>query len=187
MKTYKIFAINPGSTSTKVALFEDAKECFNKNVTHEAAKLKEFKEISDQLIFRRDVVLGEVAAAGYTLDSVDAFASCGGGLLACEGGVYNIGDVLLNHAVTGANGVQHPANLGAQLAKEFARKYGKPAFVVNPPDVDEFHDLARITGIKDVYRTSHLHALNLKETAIRHAASQGKKYEDCNFIVCHIG
>ena len=86
-----------------------------------------------------------------------------------------------------ANGVQHPAQLGSQLAHEFASAHGKRAFVVNPPDTDELCDEARMTGIKGVYRHVHLHALNLKETAIRHATSQGKRYEDCNFIVCHIG
>jgi butyrate kinase len=85
------------------------------------------------------------------------------------------------------NGVQHPAQLGSQLAHEFALKYNKPAFVVNPPDTDELCDLARMTGVKGIYRNVHLHALNLKETAIRHAASMGKKYEECCFIVCHIG
>lgn len=107
--------------------------------------------------------------------------------MAVEGGVYNVGDILLDHARRGANGIQHPAQLGSQLAAEFAHKYNKPAFVVNPPDTDELCDLARITGIKGVYRSGHMHALNLKETAIRHAASMGRKYEDCNFIVCHIG
>ena len=84
--------------------------------------------------------------------------------------------------------MQHPAQLGSQLAHEFARFSGnKPAFVVNPPDTDELCDDARMTGIRGVYRNVHLHALNLKETAIRHAATLGKHYEDCDFIVCHIG
>ena len=107
--------------------------------------------------------------------------------LAVEGGTYEINDVLLDHAIRGANGVQHPAQLGPQLARGFAQQYGKPCFVVNPPDTDELTLCARITGIKGVYRNVHLHALNLKETAIRHAASMGKRYEDCNFVVCHIG
>ncbi len=83
--------------------------------------------------------------------------------------------------------MQHPAQLGSQLANAFATQVGKPAFVVNPPDTDELCDLARMTGIKGVYRNVHLHALNLKETAIRHAHGMGKRYDECNFIVCHIG
>ena len=91
------------------------------------------------------------------------------------------------HAVRGANGFQHPAQLGPQLAKKFADEIGCPAFVVNPPDTDEIQPVARMTGIKGVYRNVHLHALNLKDTAIQHAAALGRKYEDCNFVVCHIG
>ena len=187
MADYRIFAINPGSTSTKIALFEGDKALFTKTVDHDAAKLKEFKDVSSQLPYRKETIMNELAAAGVSLDGVDAFVGRGGGLLAVEGGVYGINEVLLDHATRGANGVQHPAQLGPQIANEFAQQYGKPAFVVNPPDTDELIDEARMTGIKGVYRNVHLHALNLKETAIRHAASQGKKYEEQNYVVCHLG
>jgi butyrate kinase len=187
MNNYKIFTINPGSTSTKIGLFEGETSIFVENVSHDAEKLKEFANISEQLSYRRDTINDLLEKSNIKLNDVDAFVGRGGGLMAVEGGVYNVGDILLDHAKRGANGVQHPAQLGSQLAAEFAQQYGKVAFVVNPPDTDELCDLARITGIKGVYRNVHLHALNLKETAIRHAASMGKKYEDCNFIVCHIG
>ncbi len=183
----KIFAINPGSTSTKIAMFEDDNCIFSKNVAHDAAKLAEFKDISDQLPYRRDTILSLLAEAGVSLEGTDAFVGRGGGLIAMEGGVYEVDDLILDHARRGANGVVHPAQLGSQLANEFAKQYGARAFVVNPPDVDEMQEVARMTGIKGVNRTIHLHSLNLKETAIRHAASMGKTYEECNFIVCHIG
>ena len=183
----KIFAINPGSTSTKVALFEDDQKLFSKSVSHEASKLDEFATISDQLPYRLETIQSALDEAGFTLDDVDAFVGRGGGLLACEGGVYEIDDLVFAHAQAGQNGVQHPAQLGPQLAHHFAVKYGKPGYVVNPPDTDELQDVARMTGIKGIYRIIHLHALNLKETAIRHAASMGKKYNECNFVVCHIG
>ena len=97
-------------------------------------------------------------------------------------------ELLLDHARNFANGVVHPASLGSLLAHEFAEIYGAKAMVVNPPDVDELQDLARMTGIKGVNRIIHLHALNLKETAIRHSKSVlHKKYEQCNYVVCHIG
>lgn len=96
-------------------------------------------------------------------------------------------ETLLDHAVRGANGVAHPAQLGSQIANEFAAQFQKPCFVVNPPDTDELTLYARMTGIKGVYRNVHLHALNLKETAIRHSNSHGWRYEDKNYIVCHIG
>ncbi|MBR6321664.1 MAG: butyrate kinase, partial [Lachnospiraceae bacterium] len=121
------------------------------------------------------------------LSGLSACVGRGGGLLAMEGGVYEVTELVLQHSLHSANGVIHPAGLGPSIANSFAAEYGVPAFAVNPPDVDELQDVARITGVKGVYRNVHLHALNLKETAIRHAESQGKRYEDCNFIVCHIG
>ena len=186
-KTYRILVINPGSTSTKVGVFDGETEVFTKNVAHEAEKLATFASVSDQMPYRRDLILEALAENGVDLSTIDAFVGRGGGLLALEGGTYAVNDVMLDHAYRGANGVQHPAQLGSQLANAFATQVGKPAFVVNPPDTDELCDLARMTGIKGVYRNVHLHALNLKETAIRHAATLGKRYEDCDFVVCHIG
>lgn len=183
----KIFAINPGSTSTKIALIDGEDTLFSKNVAHDASKLAEFDGISAQLPYRKETILNLLAEDHVTLEDVDAFVGRGGGLLSMEGGVYEVDELLLDHATRGANGVQHPAQLGPQLANEFARQYQKPAFVVNPPDVDEMQEVARMTGLEGVYRTMHLHSLNLKETAIRHAQGMGKKYEECNFIVCHIG
>ena len=186
MKSYKVFAINPGSTSTKIAMFEGDKEVFSKNVSHDAEKLKEFKEISDQFDYRKETILKELAEAGQTLEGVDAFSARGGGLVNVEGGVYKVGEKLLEHARVGYT-VKHPATLGAQLADAFAKEYGGVAFVVNPPDVDEFTEVARVTGLKGIYRESRIHALNQKEIGIRYAAKLGKKYEDLNLIICHIG
>lgn len=183
----KVFIINPGSTSTKIALFEDDKCVFSKNVAHAAEALAQYKGISDQLPYRMDTIQALLAESGVSLEGIDAVVGRGGGLIAMEGGTYQVDALILDHSFRGANGVQHPAQLGPQLAKLFADKYGVPAFVVNPPDVDELQEVARVTGIKDVNRIIHLHALNLKETAIRHAATLGKAYEDCNFVVCHIG
>ena len=185
--SYKVFAINPGSTSTKIALFDGEEKIFSANVKHEAAKLKEFPTISDQLPYREEMIREELQKAGIDLSDVDAYCGRGGGLLSVEGGVYEANETLLDHARRGANGFDHPAQLGSQLAERFARRYGKQTYVVNPPDTDELQDLARVTGINGLYRTVHMHALNLKETAIRHAKSQGKKYEEQNYIVCHIG
>ena len=186
MKSYKVCASNPGSTSTKIAMFEGDKEVFSKNVSHDAEKLKEFKEISDQFDYRKETILKELAEAGQTLEGVDAFSARGGGLVNVEGGVYKVGEKLLEHARVGYT-VKHPATLGAQLADAFAKEYGGVAFVVNPPDVDEFTDVARVTGLKGIYRESRIHALNQKEIGIRYAAKLGKKYEDLNLIICHIG
>lgn len=185
---YRTLVINPGSTSTKIGVFKGDCAVFTKTVDHDASKLAEFVDITSQLPYRRETILEALDENGVKLEDIDAFVGRGGGLLPMEGGTYRVNDIMLDHARMGANGVQHPAQLGSQLAYEFAVAAGsKPAYVVNPPDTDELCDEARVTGIKGVYRHVHLHALNLKETAIRHAASQGKRYEECNYIVCHIG
>lgn len=186
MNPYKIFAINPGSTSTKIALFEGGEAVFSSNVSHDSRALKQFKEISAQFDYRKETILEELKKAGVTLEGVDAFSARGGGLASVDGGVYAINETLLEHARAGFS-VKHPAMLGAQLADAFSKTYGGSAFVVNPPDVDEFSDLARITGWKGVYRESRIHALNQKEIGIRYGASVAKKYEEMNLIICHIG
>lgn len=188
MKQYKVLTINPGSTSTKIALFQGEECLYSKNVSHDAKELASYGSIADQLPYRRTMILELLEGAGISLEDVDVFVGRGGGLLAMEGGTYKVTDLMLEHAKKCANGVVHPAALGPQLAAEFAKKYGAKAMVVNPPDVDELQDLARMTGIKGVNRIIHLHALNLKETAIRHSKNVlQKKYEECNYIVCHIG
>ncbi len=185
-KVYKIFAINPGSTSTKIAMFENDRVTFSQNVSHDAEKLKEFADVSDQLPYRRETILKILGENGISLEGTDAFAGRGGGLVALTGGTYPVNDILLHHAKAGFT-VRHPAMLGAQLAHDFAAAYGSRAFVVNPPDVDEFIDVARVTGLAGIYRESRIHALNQKEVGIRYAASIGKKYGEVNLIIVHIG
>ena len=187
MSNYKILAINPGSTSTKVAVFKGAEKLLSENVSHAAEDLAQFKEVSDQLQFRYDMIRNMLAEQGIDLSDLDAVVGRGGGLMPCEGGVYGINETLFDHAVRGANGVQHPAQLGPQIAKTFADEYGCPAFVVNPPDTDEGIPEARMTGIKGVLRRITCHALNQKETAIVHSKKMGVRYEDMNYIICHIG
>lgn len=173
MSLHKILAINPGSTSTKIAVFEGETRLFSKNVTHDAGRLKEFREISDQFVFRKEAILKELAEAGMTLDTMDAFVGRGGGTASVEGGVYTINEAMLKDTRSGKY-VKHPACLGSQLAKEFADHYNRPSYVVNPPDTDEFQDLARVTGLKGVYRESKIHALNQKEIGNPLRARKGK-------------
>ncbi|MDR1018233.1 MAG: butyrate kinase [Lachnospiraceae bacterium] len=187
MKKFKIFTINPGSTSTKIALFLGDEKVFSENVKHDANILAGLKTPQEQLEYRQNTINEILKENKIDLTGLDACVGRGGGLLAMEGGVYEVDDLVLNHSISGANGVIHPANSGASLAHEYGEKYRGKTYVVNPPDVDELCDLARLTGIKDVYRVIHLHALNLKETAIRHSNSNGVKYEETNYIVCHIG
>ena len=183
----KILTVNPGSTSTKIALFDGEEKLFSVNVSHDAAMLSQFPDQESQLPYRMETIRKALSENNADLTGLSACVGRGGGLLAMEGGVYEVTELVLQHSLHSANGVIHPAGLGPSIAKAFADEYGVPAFSVNPPDVDELQDVARITGIRGVYRNVHLHALNLKKTAIRHARSLGKRYEDCNFIVCHIG
>jgi butyrate kinase len=185
-KKYRIFTINPGSTSTKIALFENDTEIFSVNVSHDATRLKAFREISDQLPYRKETILGELARKRISLEGIDAFVGRGGGLVGLEGGTYPINEILLHHARIGFT-VKHPATLGSQLAHDFAATYGGKAFVVNPPDVDEFDLIARVSGLRDVSRESRGHPLNQKEVGIRYARGVGKRYEDLNLIISHIG
>ncbi|MDR0838229.1 MAG: butyrate kinase [Oscillospiraceae bacterium] len=185
-KKYRILAVNPGSTSTKIALFEDYDEVFSENINHSAEDLKSFNEIQDQLGYRAETVEQTVLSKGCKMEDVDVFVGRGGGLLPLIGGTYRVTPLLVDHASRGMTG-QHPAQLASQICRKFADKYGKEAFVVNPPDVDEFDEVSRVAGLKDVYRESHIHALNQKEIAIRFCAARGLKYEDVNLVICHLG
>lgn len=187
MSNYKILAINPGSTSTKVAVFKGTEKLLSENVAHAADDLAKFAEVSDQLQFRYNMIVDMLKEHNIDLSDLDAVVGRGGGLMECEGGVYGISDLLFDHASRGANGIQHPAQLGPQIARTFADAYGCPAFVVNPPDTCEAIPEARMTGIKGLLRRPTSHALNQKETAIVHSKKMGVKYEDMNYIVCHIG
>ena len=185
-KTYKLFTINPGSTSTKIAMFENDERVFAATVSHDAAKLKEFAEISDQFDYRKETILNALAEQNISLEGTDAFVGRGGGLVGLEGGTYPVNEILLHHARIGFT-IKHPATLGSQLAHDFAGTYGGKAYVVNPPDVDELDLVARVTGLAGVARESRGHPLNQKEIGHRYARSIGKNYEDLNLVISHIG
>lgn len=186
MKTFRILVINPGSTSTKVSMFEDERVVFEKSVFHEAAELLKFPHVNDQLTFRRDVILAMLHAECVELGSIDAFVGRGGSAHTQSGGITVVDRRLYDDTRSGVGGSEHPAKLGVMLAWEFAQTMGKPAYTLNPTNVDEFGELARLTGIKGVYRFGHSHVLNQKAVAECHAQKLGKRYEDCNFIVAHI-
>jgi butyrate kinase len=185
-KAYRIFTLSPGSTSTKLAVFEDENLVFKANVSHDPEKLKTFKEIKDQLPYRIETIMTELEKAGVRLEDMDAFAAYSGGLVPLLGGVYQVNEAILKDSREGRT-VKHPAILGSQIIDSFAGRCNVPAFLVNPPDVDEFEDLARITGIKGLYRESRVHVLNQKEVAMRYAKELGRRYEECNFVVAHVG
>ena len=160
---------------------------FNVTIIHSPEDLNAFEDIQDQLEYRTQMVERAMNENGYSLERVDVYSARGGGLVPIIGGVYLINDLLVEHAAIPMSDGPHPAQLASQIVKKFADKYGKRAFVVNPPDIDEFSEVARITGIKGIERESHVHALNQKEIALRFCSQRGLAYNDVNLIVCHIG
>jgi butyrate kinase len=185
-EAYRILVINPGSTSTKIAVFEDTQELFSTNVEHDAEALKAFADVQNQLDYRKQTIEEELRSRGYNLADFDIFVGRGGGLVAVQSGAFLVTDRLLEDARKGMAG-QHPAQLGSQICDALAQQYGGQAYIYNAPDVDEYEVLSRISGLKGVYRQCHVHALNQKEIALRYAANCGVDYEQINLIICHIG
>lgn len=185
-KTYRIFIVNPGSTSTKLSLFENETCLFTTDVFHDSSELKQFPTINDQLDYRMDVVKKFLKENHIDLTGIDAIMGRGGGCYPIVSGIYRIDDRLIQDTKETKGNVRHASMLGVQMADLLHRQYGGQMFMMDPPVVDELCDLARMTGVDHIYRKTGSHALNLKATARKHAAVLGKKYEECNFIACHI-
>ena len=185
-RTYRIFIINPGSTSTKLSLFENDKNIYTTDVFHDSKILLSFPTINDQLDYRMKVIYDFLKEDHIDLTGIDAVVGRGGGCYAVPGGIYQIDERLIADTRAAKGGLYHASMLGVQMANEVHQKYGGIMIMMDPPVVDELCDDARITGLKGVYRRAVSHALNLKATARTHAKRMGKRYEDCNFIVCHI-
>lgn len=186
MKIYKIFVINPGSTSTKLSLHENEDMLFSTDVFHDSAMLRTFPTINDQLDYRMDVLHQFLKENSIDLTGIDAVVGRGGGCVSVPGGTYEINQQLIEDTRAAKGGLYHASMLGVQMAERVHERYGGRMFMVDPPVVDELQDVARITGVKGIYRTAVSHALNLKATARHHAKVMGRRYEDLNMIVCHI-
>lgn len=188
----RILAINPGSTSTKIACFAGDHPLLNSNLTHSAAELAAYPAINDQLSMREAAIERALAQAGIALDSLDAVVGRGGLLHPVAGGTYRVNALMLEDLHEGVLG-QHASNLGGRLADRIARaaagQTGRevPAFIVDPVVVDELEPIARVCGTALFERTSIFHALNQKAMARRAAAELGTRYEQCNLIVVHLG
>ncbi|WP_054935475.1 butyrate kinase [Moorella stamsii] len=186
-EVFYILAINPGSTSTKLTVYENEKPLFQKTVYHSARELSSFDgDISAQYEYRKEQVLKYLAQSDFDLAKLSAVVGRGGLLKPIEGGVYLIDERVIEDALIGVQG-QHASNLGVQLAKGIADNYGVPSFFVDPPSVDEFEPLARLSGLPELPRRSILHALNLKAVGRRMAGDIGRKFEDLNLILTHLG
>ena len=185
-KMTRLLVINPGSTSTKVSLFENETSIFEESLFHDAPVLLQFKHVNDQVPFRYQVILDMLKRHGVDPAKIDVFVGRGGSAHSQPGGVTRIDQRLYDDTVAAVGGSEHPAKLGVMLAWKFATEYGREAYTLNPTNVDEYDDVARVTGIKGLYRISHSHVLNQKAVAAYHASTLGKRYEDCDFIVAHI-
>lgn len=186
MKKY-ILAINPGATSTKIAVYEDKTNIFTKNIKHTMEELSQFATIADQYDYRKQVILDELKNQNIDLNAIAIIIGRGGLIKPIQSGAYRINDLMKKHLKEGYNGV-HACNLGGLIADSLAKMIGLPeAFIADPVVVDEMDNIARISGNAAFERLSIFHALNQKAIARTHAASIGKRYEDLNLIVAHMG
>jgi len=149
--------------------------------------IRQFPDLNDQLPFRKQIILDFITELGYTLEQIDIFVGRGGMMRPLkESGTYLVTKQMVDD-LRRAEYVKHASNLGAMISYEFASAYGRSAYIVNPVCIDEMHDIARVSGLKEIPRTSVFHALNQKAIALRHAKAVGKDYHDLNLIVCHLG
>ncbi len=182
----KILAINPGSTSTKIGIFENENEVFSKTLRHDAAVISEFATVYDQLEFRKGIIADALKESGVEILSLDAVVGRGGLLKPIKSGTYDISGDMLEDLKSAKYG-SHASNLGAALAFELASPAGKPSYIVDPVVVDEMIPAARISGHPLFARVSIFHALNQKAIAKQYAHEAGKHYNELNLIVAHMG
>lgn len=178
--------INPGSTSTKIGVFDDETLVFDKTLRHSTEEISQFPNIVAQMNFRKDIIVSALEENNLPLDSFNVVVGRGGLLKPIEGGTYAVTDELRHDLEIGVQG-QHASNLGGLLAREIADPLGLPSYIVDPVVVDELCDEARLSGVPEMERVSIFHALNAKAVARRYAKENGKKYEELNLIVAHMG
>jgi butyrate kinase len=184
---YNILAINPGSTSTKFAVYIDEKCVLNKTIRHSLEDLINYVNIVDQFDFRKGLIIDALVDEGIEVDSIKYIIGRGGMTYPVESGVYRVNNLMLQHVREGVLG-QHASNLGSLLADFIALQIPEAqAFIADPVVTDELDEIARISGNKHFTRLSIFHALNQKATARKHAKNVNKKYEDLRLIVAHLG
>ena len=184
--SYKILVINPGSTSTKIGVYEDEQLLFDKTLRHSAEDIAQFNTIPAQKDWRRDLVMKALREQGFDARTLSAVSGRGGLLRPIRGGTYAVNDNMVKDCTIGVQG-QHASNLGGLIAREIGDELGIPSYIVDPVVIDEMTDVARYAGHPLFQRVSIFHALNQKAVAKRFAKEQGKKYEELNLIVCHMG
>jgi len=186
MKLFRVLVVNPGSTSTKVAVYDGTAVVCSGVLRHETSELGRFARILDQFEFRSRVIEEQLAEHCIDPKTLDAVIGRGGLMRPVRGGVLAVDDAMLED-LEAAVGGEHASNLGALIAAKIARRLGIPAFVADPIVVDELEEVARISGMPEIQRISIFHALNQKATARRAARELGRAYDDVNLIVAHMG
>lgn len=183
---WRILVINPGSTCTKIAVFENKISIWEKNIDHHIAITESYTNIIDQLELRKNIILQTIHNEEINLSRLDAVSARGGLIRPIEGGTYHVNEAMIVDLREGYSG-EHASNLGGILAYEIASGLNIPAFIVDPVVVDELDEKARLSGMPLIERKSIFHALNQKAVAHRVAKELNSRYEECNFIVAHIG
>ena len=182
----KLLIINPGSTSTKLSLYEDEKVLCEDSIFHDAPELLQFPHVNEQVPFRKKVIMDFLNSNKVKLEEIDVFVGRGGSAQPCRSGVMAINEKLYEDTRDAVGGSEHPAKLGVMLAYELGKETGKKMFTLNPTNVDELNDYARLTGIKGLYRNAQSHVLNQKAVGHYHAEKQQECYEEKNYIIAHI-
>ena len=185
-KMNRLLIINPGSTSTKISVFDEDRCLFTESVFHDAPELLRYPTTTDQMPFRTQVILDILGKHGIDISSINVWVGRGGCAYSQKSGVMEIDKRLVDDTAADKGGSDHPAKLGVMLAYQFCTQYGGKMYTLNPTNVDELCDYARITGIRGLYRRAQTHVLNQKAVAKIHARNIGRSYESCSFIVCHI-
>ena len=184
--SYKILAINPGSTSTKVSLYEDEKEIFTEKIEHPLEVIEKFENVEDQLHMRKELVMEVLKEKNFDIKELSAVVARGGMLPPVKPGAYMINELMVDR-VENRPVMEHASNLAAPIAFEIARQVGVPSYIYDSVMSDELPDIAHISGMPDLPRTSSSHVLNTRAMAIKASEERGKKYEDMNIIVAHLG
>lgn len=182
----KSLIINPGSTSTKIGVFEDETLLFEETLRHSTEEISQYASIVDQKDFRKQIILDLLNEKNFDIKSLQVVVGRGGMLKPIPGGTYAVSDALLEDLKIGKQG-QHASNLGGILAREIGDSIGVPSYIVDPVVVDELMPISRYSGVPELPRTSVFHALNQKAVAKRYAKEQGKAYDSLNLVVVHMG
>lgn len=182
----KSLIINPGSTSTKIGVFEDETLLFEETLRHSTEEIGRYASIVDQKDFRKKIITDLLESKNFDMKSLQVIVGRGGMLKPIPGGTYAVTDELLEDLKVGVQG-QHASNLGGILAREIGDELGVPSYIVDPVVVDELMPIARYSGVPELPRTSVFHALNQKAVAKRYARETGRAYESLRLIVVHMG